>query len=279
MPDQRRIIFIHGIGEKPEKDPYLQLWIDALRLSVEIDIPSDAFSMAYWADLRGEVAQPDREQEIVLALSPTQRDLLARSKSSKAKRLPFWERLWSRAKGGFFKTIDPLIQRFLDRQIDDVYNYFYREGRRQQIRAVLEQELSQARDAGGKTALISHSMGTVIALDVLKDYPHSIDLFVTMGSPLGLEWFKHQLGEPRFPNGVGRWLNVFDREDPVTQPDQHIADDVPPDGGRDPIQDRLIRDNYSNPDPSNQVRRDPHHWHGYLSSCEVGAAVRQFWSR
>lgn len=279
MPDQDRIIFIHGLGAKPEKDPYLQLWIDALQLSVETDIPRESFSMAYWANLRGEAAGPEREREIVRALSAPQRNLLARSKSAKAKRLHFWERLWNRARGGFFDTIDPLIQRFLDRHVDDVYNYFYRDGRRQQIRAVLERELARAREAGGRTALISHSMGTVIALDVLRDYQHPVDLFVTMGSPLGLAWLKHQLDEPGFPPSVERWLNVFDREDPVTQPDQHVADDFPRDGGREPIQDRVIRDNYSNPDASNKVERDAHHWHGYLSSCEVGSAVRHFWNR
>ena len=235
--------------------------------------------MAYWADLRGEAAGPEREREIVRALSAPQRSLLARSDSPKAKQLPFWERFWNRALGGFFDTIEPLIQRFLDRYVDDVYKYFYRAGRRQQIRAVLEHELDRARNAGGRTALISHSMGTVIALDMLKDYQHPIDLPVTMGSPLGLEWLKHQLDEPGFPPSVQRWLNVFDRDDPVTQPDQHLADDFRREGGREPIQDRLIRDNYSNPDASNKVERDAHHWQGYLSSCEVGSAVRPFWGR
>ncbi len=277
MTDHRRIIFIHGIGGKPEKDHYLKLWVGALRLSVEVDVPEAAFSMAYWANLRGEVAGTDREQEIVRGLSHVQRDLLARSKSDKVKRLSLWERLWNRIKGGFFQTIDPLMQRFLDRHIDDVYNYFYREGRREQIRAVLEEELAQARENGDETALISHSMGTVIALDVLKDRQHPIDLLVTMGSPLGLEWIQHQLGNPGFPTCVGRWLNMFDREDPVTLPDQYIANDYATAASGDAVQDRLIRDNYSNPDESNEVRRDAHHWHGYLSSCEVGAAVRQFW--
>ncbi len=277
MADDRRIVFIHGIGGKPEKDRYLRQWIDALRLSVETDVPDAAFSLAYWAHLRGEAAGADREQEIVRGLSTDQRGLLARSKSDKVKRLPLWERLWNRVKGGFFQTIEPLVQTFLDRHIDDVYNYFYREGKRQQIRAVLEQELTKARSNGGKTTLISHSMGTVIALDVLKDYQHPIDLLVTMGSPLGLEWIQHQLGEPDFPARVGRWLNVFDRADPVTLPDQYIANDFLRIGGGESVLDRLVPDNYSNPDEANKVVRDPHHWHGYLSSCEVGAAVRHFW--
>ena len=278
MAGNRRVIFIHGIGGKPERSQYLKLWTDALRLSVEIEVPDSAFSMAYWAHLRGEAAGPDHEQEIVRELSETQRGLLARSKSGRVRQLPLWERLWNRIKGGTFETVDPLIQRFLDRHIDDVYNYFYREGRRRQIRAVLEDELARARGPGGETALISHSMGTVIALDVLKDHRHPIDLLVTMGSPLGLAWLQHQLGDPGFPTCVGRWLNVFDRHDPVTLPDQYIADDFPRDNGGGAVQDHLIRDNYSNPDESNRVERDAHHWHGYLSSCEVGAAVRQFWN-
>lgn len=269
MADEPRIIFIHGLGGKPAKDPYLAQWINALKLSVEVDIADRMFRMAYWAHLRGEAAEAAGEREIVRAMPELQRRLLVRTGSSKARQLPFWRRLLDRVGGLAFEFSDPLIQDFLDRFVDDVYTYFYRPGKREQIRSVLEQELAQAAEEGERTALLSHSMGTVIALDVLKDWQHNVDLFVTMGSPLGLEWIRQKLGDPAFPHCVERWLNVFDRHDPVSQGDREIADDYPANGKR--IEDRLIRDNFSD-----KGARDPHHWHGFLSSCEVGAAVRKF---
>ena len=91
-----------------------------------------------------------------------------------------------------------------------------------------------------------------------------------MGSPLGLEWIKDKLGQPHFPARVTRWLNVFDRADPVSF-DQDLADDYKKDG-REAIEDRQVRDNLSD-----KGKRDPHHWHGYLSSDEVASALEAFW--
>ena len=260
-----RIIFIHGIGGKPEEPQYLKQWIEATRLGLKVQILDDAFSMAYWAHLRGEEAAPDVEREIVRSLPSQQRRFLMTHGSRKARHLSFWQNALS----VLFRWTDEVFRRFLDRYIDDVYNYFYRDDRRQQIKAVLEREL-RAAGQDDKIALLSHSMGTVIALDVLKGEKYPIDLFVTMGSPLGIEWIKDKLGRPDFPAGVGRWLNVFDRADPVSF-DPDLADDYKKDG-REEIEDRRVRDNFSD-----KGKRDPHHWHGYLSSDEVASALEAFW--
>ena len=267
MPNTPRIVFIHGLGGHPPKDQYLRQWIAATKLEVGVDLPDRAFSMAYWADLRGEVAETDGEQEIIRGMSGAQRRVLARTGSSRVRYLSWWQRILGR----LFKIADPLFQQFLDRYIDDVYTYFYREGKREQIRAVLENALREAQQGDTKVALLSHSMGTVIALDVLKSWEKPVDLFVTMGSPLGLEWIKHKLGAPRFPEQVGHWLNVFDRADPVSLADQRLADDYTRNANL--VRDIRVRDNYSN-----NGERDPHHWHGYLSSPEVASAVKAFWT-
>lgn len=265
MTEEPRVVFIHGIGGKPLREHYLKQWIDAVELGVDFDPPDDAFSMAYWADRRGEVAAPDVERELVTKLSPDQRRFLVRYGSAKARHLTPWDRALS----WFFKLGDRVFRDLLDRYIDDVYNYFYRGNRRDEIRALLRQELRGAQE-GDQTALVSHSLGTVIAMDVLKDWTHPVELFVTMGSPLGFEWIRDKLGHPTFPACVGRWVNVYDRADPVSLADPKLNDDYGSNGKR--VEDHLIRDNFSD-----KNKRDPHHWHGYLSCPEVAEAITSFW--
>lgn len=71
--------------------------------------------------------------------------------------------------------------------------------------------------AGGSLVLVSHSLGTVVACDLLSD-PETRDrtrLWVTAGSPLGLEAVQHNL-RPRGPRPVGvDWLTTYDPKDVV----------------------------------------------------------------
>jgi len=82
--------------------------------------------------------------------------------------------------------------------------------------------------------VISHSMGTVIAYDCLKrvaDCP-GVDALVTLGSPLGLDEIQDKL-QPEWTRTSGfpsekvsaRWVNVYDRLDPVCGFDPVLAND------------------------------------------------------
>jgi len=278
----RTIIFIHGIGGKPPKDPYLREWIAALRHSLWLDIPDDAFRMAYWADLRALPSAGETQRELIRALPAAQRAALLGTKSEKKAALRPQEKALFGARRGLASlgrrllrraavVAEPLIRQFLDRFVNDVHGYFYEEGKRQQISEVLKIELQSASDAGKRITLVAHSMGTVIALDVLKDLQVPIEAFVTMGSPLGSEFIQDKLGSPSYPPHVRRWLNVFDGTDPVTLPDQRLWNDYTLKGAR-LIVDKTVRENFSP-----QGARDPHHWFGYLSSQEVGDFISHFW--
>ena len=278
----RTIIFIHGIGGKPPREPYLREWIAALRHSLWVDIPDDAFRMAYWADLRALPAAGETQRELIRALPAVQRAALLATKSEKKALLSPREKALFGARRGLVGlarrllrraavVAEPLIRQFLDRFVDDLYGYFYEEGKRHEISEVLTTELLSASDAGRRIALIAHSMGTVIALDVLNRLDLPIDAFVTMGSPLGSDYIQHKLGSPSYPPHVRRWLNVFDGTDPVTLPDQRLWNDYTLDGAR-LIVDKMVRENFSP-----QGDRDPHHWFGYLTSQEVGDFISHFW--
>jgi hypothetical protein len=70
--------------------------------------------------------------------------------------------------------------------------------------------------------LIGHSLGSVVALEFLRRHPERhLELFLTLGSPLGLRAIRHQLPDQGFgpaegvPPNVGVWVNLRDPQDPV----------------------------------------------------------------
>jgi endonuclease G len=71
----------------------------------------------------------------------------------------------------------------------------------------------------GKLVLVSHSLGTVVAMDLLTRLPDRVEVvqLVTAGSPLGMDTvFKRLLsGGPHRPDRVGEWLNAWCPADAV----------------------------------------------------------------
>lgn len=66
--------------------------------------------------------------------------------------------------------------------------------------------------------LIGHSLGSVVAWEYLRRHPeHHVDLFLTLGSPLGLRMVRTRLPHSVFgpSRNIGRWVNVRDPRDPV----------------------------------------------------------------
>ncbi|SCL29440.1 V8-like Glu-specific endopeptidase [Micromonospora rhizosphaerae] len=72
---------------------------------------------------------------------------------------------------------------------------------------------------GGRMVLVSHSLGTVVAMDLLTRLPGSltVDTLVTAGSPLGMDAVYKRLlvGGPRRPDRVRTWVNAWCAADAV----------------------------------------------------------------
>ncbi|WP_067650064.1 trypsin-like serine peptidase [Nocardia harenae] len=73
--------------------------------------------------------------------------------------------------------------------------------------------------ARGELILVAHSLGTVVALDLLTELPPEVEvsLLATAGSPLGLDAVQQRLlaGGPKRPERVGEWINTFYGGDPI----------------------------------------------------------------
>lgn len=197
----------------------------------------------------------------------------------------------------------------LEEYIDDrnkTYNgKTYKQQIVEQIRAHLEEVRGPKHDE--PICIISQSMGCIVAFDAIKawysgcptcdppnhdlrrtigsvkpgDAPicekHRIETFITLGSPLGLEWVRdlvwRELGRQlEFPPNVAHWFNLYDRSDIVSFLDRSHADDFRTTAGSRVVVDREVRPNFDA-----KGRRDPHNWHGYLSSPELADIVSQFY--
>src|SRR5260370_10951669 len=118
--------------------------------------------------------------------------------------------------------VDKVGDFVLERELQDLAAYYEDEHFRSTARQRLIDKLRE--HAGKRIMLIGHSMGSIIAYDVLRIVgrqtpPVPVDHFITIGSPLGLPHVKTKIYEEndlvRTPSVVGRWTNFADRRDVV----------------------------------------------------------------
>lgn len=303
----RTIIYIHGIGNKPTPEILKCQWDEAL-FGFGL---GERSRMAYWvnrifypeatkatckmadATIDGG-ASPDAGLAIrALADSAEGVQPLLPPDAAKPQERDVLERIAQEAlhnstiaagsvgAADYHARVLPLpkpLREFITRRITksllkDVHEYLFVKERREVMRESL---LARLRTGGGPFVVVAHSQGTMIAYDVLSSLPadeYSIDLFVTIGSPLGLQEVQDQLqsvtNQPRglkTPAAVKRWVNVADPLDPVCA-DKRLGGDYGANAAGVAVED-FLRWNVDSP-------RDPHSGTGYLRLPEVRTAVRE----
>ncbi|MFF2403932.1 hypothetical protein [Streptomyces goshikiensis] len=98
----------------------------------------------------------------------------------------------------------------------DVHGYFFG-GAGPAMREVFTRALDAvAVPDGGALVVLSHSLGTIIAYEALRERPRDVDLLVTVGSPLAITEIRDTLLQPpAVPAGVAAWCNASDPRDLV----------------------------------------------------------------
>jgi endonuclease G, mitochondrial len=155
---------------------------------------------------------------------PSTRELYAALIDEAARRsgMPASEREEAR-EGAFLGSLVSLLQRPLswiaDRSgLDDVViATIFRDVAayldREPVRAAVLDAVLQTFPRDGEVVLVAHSLGTVVALDLIEKLPPgvAVPLLVTAGSPLGMDSVHKRLlaGGPRRPARVGTWLNAW----------------------------------------------------------------------
>lgn len=141
----------------------------------------------------------------------------------------------------------------------DVHGYFFG-GSGPAMREVVEETLAGV--DGGPLVVVGHSLGTILAYEVLMEQGREVELLVTVGSPLAItEVQDHLARPPAVPTGVAAWRNASDLRDLVAL-DHTLRPEFAP---QERVTDLLVTNDSGN-----------HHGISeYLSQHEVRAPVQR----
>ncbi len=209
--DKLTIVFIHGLASKPPEADTHRLWkkafienirIDSKSIAKELEDKPEIFKSAYWAN-----AIPDHIEDTTNYVSglntAVNKVINVRRREKNQMHIKSGGWMAANTKKFGLSIVNALGSALTIK--DNVIEEYMREVRlyrndqyiAEQIRQPLEDILTKAWDKKHKVVLISHSMGTFIAYDVLWKFSRRseekytkyrdklVDYFITMGSPLG----------------------------------------------------------------------------------------------
>ena len=92
----------------------------------------------------------------------------------------------------------------------DVFLYTQRDAVRRAIDKIVAADL-----ADDTAVVVGHSLGSVVAYNIIKNAKSKVPLYVTVGSPLSIRAVRQTLLPISNPVGVRGWYNAFDTRDVV----------------------------------------------------------------
>ncbi len=305
----KTIVGIHGLANKSSYDSLTDWWkrslCEGLEKNCDMQAPDFRFRMVYWADLLYKTRLHEDEAFSFDALYNGEPYIMAAEGALHEYDESWLDSLWARILGTAGSVIDALRQHFnidtftawaLGKLLKDLEFYYDANRRiknrsdqlepassvlRKELQTVLEEEKEH------EILLISHSMGSIIAYDVLRDLGKSptgviVPFFVTIGSPLGLPYVKWQIKQQRdydpkvrTPSIVTEsWINFADKDDKVAI-DSHLHDDYGENRHSVRVHDDLVQNDYHGKDG----KANPHKSYGYLRTPELSRHVKRFLDR
>jgi hypothetical protein len=154
------------------------------------------------------------------------------------------------------------------------------------VRRLLKVPLLAAAGGGHPVLLIGHSMGSVISYDALWELSHrhgntvSVDLLLTMGSPLGQRFIQKRVkghdrtGRERYPHNIRRWQNLTAIGD-LSAIDPYLANDfgeMVEMGLVESIKDDALLNYFRLNDELNV-----HAEYGYLTNEKTARTIAKWW--
>ena len=296
------IIGIHGLGNKPPKKVLEKWWKKSIREGLKAHGLSSfffKFKLVYWADvlhpapLDLEIKNPKHPLYIKFPYLPATDHHPKIPSKIKQKLLEYLEKQLDKLFLNDdmtinFAAVNDLIIRRYFKDLDAYFasNYYDLRDRnrlaRDSIRETLARVLHKYRRK--EILLIAHSMGSIIAYDVLcQPNPDiHVNILVTIGSPLGLPVIISKIAteqKTRSKNGkklctpesvLEKWYNLSDLRDRVSL-NYDLSDDYAKNSRRiNPI-DKVAYNNYKYKGDKN-----PHKSYGYLRTPEMAEIIHQF---
>lgn len=294
---KNKILFVPGKNPKPQPESHRALlWRCLLRgvelvhpeLARELAASPDCFELVAWNSIYyGEIKPVEEDipwiDQLCQKTGPDARDI---------REALSWRHRPARFLYGVADVFPAMIPLLPDPAVKsavlETERYFLNhDGIASRVRALIKDPLRRMLDDGDRVLLMGHSLGSVIAYDALWELTHvdnssgSIDLFLTIGSPLGMRFIqKRILGfrrpERRFPCNIRRWINIAAHGD-LTALDPEIRNDFLPmlgQGCTESIEDRHRGVfNYFR----NERGLNEHRSYGYLVEPHVARAVAAWW--
>jgi hypothetical protein len=289
---RKMIIGIHGLGNKPPRRLLEHWWEKAMREGFRNSGKSSLamdFELAYWAD----IIHPEGLRPWVRDTSHPlyEKEPYRKSPAGGSSNDPFFRRAINKlTEQGMesifldedrslkFKGLSNII---LKNYFTDLNDYFNGDPA---IRTAIQNRLISTLDKRRQSdiLLIAHSMGSIIAYDVLMlgRTDTAIDTLVTIGSPLGLPVIQSLILEQtpkegdrrlKIPSGIQKkWYNLADIRDHIAL-DSTLADDYPLGKGAAGIIDMEVYNDYVIDGKSN-----PHKSYGYLRTPDMCGIIQNF---
>lgn len=298
------IIGIHGLGNKPPQRQLEKWWLKAI---VEGLIKMDQykycpkFELVYWADilndkpLSSNIDNPENPYFLDEPYIPEIDTYVKKEENSSTKKkvLGFLEEQLDKI--FLNKDLSPNLE-FVSEIIFKKYfkelDIYYKDDKiindpdyktpKDIIRNRLARVLERHKDK--QICLIAHSMGSIIAYDVLTFItPHiKIDTLITIGSPLGIPIIISKAVEemkqknlkiqlPSTPENVeSNWFNLADIDDNVAM-NYNLADDYHENSLGVKVTDIIVNNNYTV-----NNHKNPHKSYGYLRTPEFAKIISDF---
>jgi hypothetical protein len=253
MADAPRIVYVHGAGRQEERG-ILKRRLDQHLFGAN---QLDRTVLAYYSDLLHD--EPPAPAAIQGAASP---DALAIEATflARADVVAAAEGAQEPVPIAGISLPDPAFRLLAGIASGDVIAYLFGD------RASIIQDRVLASLPAGPLIVIAHSLGTIVAYDVLSRLVgREVRLFVTVGSPLGIGNVQRRIGDrtgppAAIPACVMTWQNFADPFDPVAL-ERTLADEFRP---ANTIRDKSVE---------NRALLN-HDLTGYLDTKPVRAAVR-----
>jgi hypothetical protein len=293
------IIGIHGLGNKPPKHQLEHWWKLAMEEGLENNnykVALPKFEMVYWADILCDkpLSEDEKNPESPYFMDETYtkatKNTAPENHNIRKKFVDFMRKQLNKIFLNEDLTLNYsfITDTLVDRYFKELEMYYSEinigEGRK--VRDLIRERLYAVlkKYKRNDIMLISHSMGSIIAFDVLTFLsPHiRINTFVTIGSPLGLpvvigkiaaeQKRKHNNENHMItpPGIVKNWFNFSDILDKVAF-NYALADDFAANNsGIKPV-DFLVENNYKM-----NGEHNPHKSYGYLRTPEFSKVLNEF---